>query len=222
MKQILPTLIAALILMTFGLAEGIWTNRWTRSFAIDEAAARFATVPANVGEWESRSEEMDPRQVVKAELSGWMIRHYKHRTKGTTLTVVLVCGRAGPISLHTPDVCFVGSGYTLLSPPTPHTLAFDRPAIFNVARFRVGVDGLADYRRTYWGWSADGDWSAPTSPRIAFARAPALYKLYVVRPMNRGDEPLTEDPAQEFLRLFLEQLREYLFAPKDSDSKQAS
>jgi hypothetical protein len=211
MYRLLPILAAGGLLLAYGAAEGTWTERWHHSHATEDAAARLATVPPTIGDWQSRDEELDPRQAVKAELSGSLLRHYINRTNGARLTVVLVCGRPGPISLHTPDVCFVGSGQVLVESPKAQPMPDDHPAQFFVGRFRSGEETAVEYSRAFWGWSANGDWSAPASPRFVFARAPALYKLYVIRPMVRADELLADDPAQEFMRRFLPQLREHLF-----------
>ncbi len=211
MRNLLPSLVAAALLLSFGVAEGVWTERWHHSGASEDAANRLAGVPTTVGEWESQDEQLDPRQLVKAELNGSLLRHYTNRSNGATLTVLLVCGRPGPVSVHTPDICFVGSGQVLVENPKAQALTEDRPAQFMVGKFRRGEETVAEYFRVFWGWTANGDWSAPASPRFAFAQAPALYKLYVIRPMIRSDEMLADDPAQGFIRIFLPQLREHLF-----------
>ncbi len=54
-----------------------------------------------------------------------------------------------------------------------------------------------------WAWTTNGSWTASTSPRVAFARSPVLYKLYVVRRLTRPDEKPPPEPCQDFLRLFL-------------------
>jgi hypothetical protein len=212
MLRLMPILVAFPMLLAFGAMEGAWTERWQHSHLTDDAAGRLAQVPLSVGEWQSQTQELDQRASVKAELSGSQLRHYTHRTSGALLTVLFVCGRPGPISVHTPDVCFVGSGYALADTPSAHAIPEMHPAQFVVGKFRKGDDAISEYFRAFWGWSADGDWSAPPSPRLAFARVPVLYKLYVIRSLVRADEPLANDPAQDFLRLFLPQFREYVFS----------
>lgn len=212
MIRLFPILVAFPLVIGFGIAEGMWSDRWGNRELAQAAADRLAALPANVGDWESQSEELDPRQAVKAELNGSLLRHYSHKQTGALLTVMLVCGRPGPVSVHTPDVCFVGSGYTMTETPMPHSVAEARPAQFLVSKFRRGDEVISSYYRVFWGWTADGNWSAPNSPRLAFARDPALYKLYIVRPMSRADERLSDDPALEFLRLLLPQIRDVVFA----------
>src|SRR4051812_4852958 len=113
MTRCLPAIAAACLLVGFGVAEGFWTDRWHQSHAAYDAGRQLAGLPLAVGDWEGAGGELDPRQVVKAELTGSILRQYANKSNGTTVTVLLVCGRPGPVSVHTPDVCFVGSGFTM-------------------------------------------------------------------------------------------------------------
>jgi hypothetical protein len=74
------------------------------------------------------------------------------------------------------------------------------------------MDGTpAVHLRLFWSWSGDGSWQAPDYPHRTFARYPFLYKLYVIRPLIKPDEPLAGDPCQEFLGLLLPELKKSLF-----------
>ena len=50
-------------------------------------------------------------------------------------------------------------------------------------------------------------------PRVQFGGASALYKLYVIRPLSRPDEPPAEDPSDDFMRAFLPEVRKCLLPP---------
>src|SRR5262245_13026212 len=117
MTRLLPALLALALVVAYGVAEGTWTGRWVPAAAPHEAAARLADVPTTLGDWQGKDQTLDHRVAAQAELSGSLLRYYTHKTTGETLTVLLVCGRPGPVSVHTPDVCFVGSGYALPQPP---------------------------------------------------------------------------------------------------------
>lgn len=41
---------------------------------------------------------------------------YVHRTNGRAAAAMLMCGRPGPIAVHTPDVCYPGAGYRQVGP----------------------------------------------------------------------------------------------------------
>ena len=63
----------------------------------------------------------------------------------------------------------------------------------------------------FWAWSATGDWQAPDNPRLTFARAPLLYKLYVLREGTTDGERLEEDSCKEFIKRLLPELEQCLF-----------
>jgi hypothetical protein len=212
MRQILPALVALPLLVAFGLAEGRWTGRWVNDERVAAAAARLKTVPLSFGEWTGEENELDPKQVEKAELSGHLLRQYTHKSTGSRLSVLLVCGRPGPVSLHTPDVCYGGIGFVMTGPADRKPVTPGGPAAFRLGRFQNLGGPVPEYLRILWSWSPDGKtWSSPDNPRITFAASPALYKLYVVGHVaDLGDHP--EDPGVEFLGQFLPVLEKSLAA----------
>src|SRR5829696_5002011 len=103
MLRFLPAVVALSLVAAYGVFEGLWTERWGPSANAGVVVERLAAVPLTVGEWEAQELTLSPREVEKAEISGYLSRQYVHRPTGNTLTVLLVCGRPGPVSLHTPD-----------------------------------------------------------------------------------------------------------------------
>jgi hypothetical protein len=213
MLRTLPVWTGVTLVVAFGLAEGLWANRWQKSEAAEHAAARLAEVPLAVGDWQGEAKELDARQVAVAEITGHLWRRYVHRRTGAAVSVLLVCGRPGPVALHPPEICYQGLGYRLAGEKARRAVpaeALAAPAEFWVAQFhRDGA--LPQPLRIYWAWNGGGPWEAGENPRLSFARAGALYKLYVIRELPRVDEPLEGDPAQEFMKSFLPQLHGHLF-----------
>ena len=101
--SLLPVVAAAGILVLSGLVHGIWVQRWGTPAALTDAVRRINDVPLRVGNWEATVHEMDPEIVALSKLSGCWMRTYVHRDTGEQMTVFLMCGRAGPTSVHTPD-----------------------------------------------------------------------------------------------------------------------
>src|SRR5262249_34842779 len=155
------------------------------------------------GDWVGQGLEMDPRTFALTGCRSYAIRSYVNRRTGETIEVTIVCGRPGPASIHTPDVCFRGAGFELAGEPSAWTVTSSKEeSPFQAALFhRSQASGALDLR-VLWSWSAPGAWQAPENPRIAFASQPALFKLYVIRQMLRDDEPLAEDPCNAFIRAF--------------------
>jgi hypothetical protein len=209
---------AAAVIAAAGIAHGRWTGRWTHADAPARAAAALAGVPTTVGEWAGTNEDMPAEQFARTGADGFLVRRYENRLTGDVVTVMLVCGRPGPISVHTPDVCYAGAGYAAAGPPAREGVrpANAGPVDLWTALFRrpgaVGQQTL----KVYWGWRASdrGGWSAPENPRWQFARAPALFKLYVIRAVT-GDEQSPTDPGHEFLAEFLPALDAALASAAD-------
>jgi hypothetical protein len=215
MLRTFPIVLAVLIILSVGVVHGLWTDRWALSDEPQASASKLPDVPLVVGEWQGTAQEMDPGSFAIADIAGYLMRRYTNPRTGVTLSLLVVCGRPGPVSVHTPDVCYGGAGFVLVAPANQETFAYDSapaPAEFNVGHFRKVQAGLATHLRIFWTWNNDGVWRAPRNPRWTFASSRALYKLYVVHEMAKENEPLAEDPSLEFLRVLLPELQQRLFA----------
>jgi hypothetical protein len=206
MKRILTSVIALTAIIGAGVVHGWMTDRWGAPEQLARAAARVAELPRTIGEWDSTEQEIDPDQLVRAEAISSLSRVYRHRTTGQAVTVMLLCGRPGPIAVHPPTVCFTGSGYALMSPPA-------RQSINSAAHELLGEFWRGDFMkesntervsmRTFWGWSTDGHWSCPDNPRFEFATDSHLYKMYVTRSLSNTGESLEDDSCVKFLMEFI-------------------
>ncbi len=216
MRYKLPALVGVLLAVSFGVAEGLWTGRWRTDDDVKGPAARLANVPMTFGEWEGSAMELEQRQLTIGKIDGYVMRSYVNRHSGDSISVLLVCGRPGPISAHTPDICFPGGGVEMQSKMVQHKVEIEKikkPAEFWAARFGKG-QGFFQSSAVMWSWTTDGNWSAPENPRIRFGRSPALFKLYVIHPMTKPDQVPTEDRDLEgFLQEFLPVVQNALFPP---------
>jgi hypothetical protein len=141
-------------------------------------------------------------------------RRYTNARTGDVVSVLLVCGRPGPMAAHTPDVCYGGAGYEMVGQPVRRTYrpTDAGPAEFWTARFHKPSDPLGGQLRIYWSWNARGDWEAADNARLAFAGAGALYKIYVICEASAaGAAPEDDDPGKPFLDLALPSLEKALF-----------
>jgi hypothetical protein len=216
MLRTLPLLvITGALTVLSGYVHGLWTGRWADSAELDAAVARLDRVPAKIGDWEGQAEELDARAVRLAGFRGYLTRQYKNRRTGATVNVLLACGRPGPLSVHTPDVCYRGAGFRQLDAATKHTpgpAGGSAPDEFWMANFNKNVAGVPTQQRVLWAWSTRGGWQAPDNPRLTFAGGSALYKLYVINPRAGADGGPAQSQADEFLRQLLPELQQALFA----------
>jgi hypothetical protein len=216
LRHNLPVLIALVLAASFGVAEGIWTSRWRPDSELNSATARLANVPLTFGDWEGSTHKLDQRQVTLAKLAGYVMCNYVNRRSGETMSVLLVCGPPGPISAHTPEICFPGGGFEMNGKPVRHVFEIQNlktPAEFWEVRFEKEQSAVHS-SSVLWSWTTDGAWAAPDSPRIRFGRFPALYKLYVIHPIVTPEQGTTQDRyLEEFVHDFLPVVQNALFPP---------
>jgi hypothetical protein len=218
MLRCIYAVTASLGLVACGLAHGIWTDRWTPAVAPQEAAARLDDIPLAVGDWHGEAVAVKPGQA-GAGVAGHVQRRYKHRKTGAEVVLALVCGRPGPVSIHTPDACYPASGFTI-GPRTRVSVGGVEPAATfwtaDASRAQLGDETRV---RVFWGWSSGQGWAAADDARRAFARYPVLYKLYASRELSGPGEPAKDEPCKDFLQALLPELQQALFPPRDTEPR---
>lgn len=217
MKRTVLAALAAVFLIGSGVAQGVWSGRWTTSAALDAASARLADVPRQVGDWTSVELPMDPREIKVAAFTGVVSRRYVNAKKNQAVNVLLACGRVGPLAVHTPEMCFVANGFEQMTAPQrvlvkPVDPA--RPDSFWMTDFRKPASTAGGFERIFYGWSNGRNWATPDhDPRWTFATSPFLYKLYASRDLLTAGEPTTGDPVVAFLDEFTPVLARTLQPP---------
>src|SRR5207302_6148175 len=211
MSRTAAILMALGILTAGGLVHGFWSERWSASSDLEEAASRVDRVPLAAGDWQAQSVASDPAIFLQAGARGYWTRCYVNAKTKTTLFVILMCGRSGRMAVHTPEVCYRGAGYELGGRPdawTVNSASGQELGTFWTARF-LKRTGVTSDLRLHWGWSTGGLWQASANPRWQFGGEPFLNKLYVSH-----DAPVrgTNSAAavEDFLRQFLPELHETL------------
>jgi hypothetical protein len=193
---------AVVVLAVGGVVHGMWTHRWSSSAAGEAGTDLLAATEEPVVGWRAGpAVAVNERDVAKG--TKVTSRQFVQEAGGRKAVVSVTCGVPGVVAAHTPDVCFLGSGYKLKSPPSRQTLPLPGggDVTFYVADFEKTTASGTEAVRCRWAWTADGTWHAPDYPRLFFARSqarlPVLYKLYVVHSL--GDEDLTKtDPYRTF------------------------
>lgn len=197
-KHLLPIATAILLLVAAGVVHGVWTDRWQPAPDPTEVAARFDTLPRTVGDWQGESVEVNARDL--HGLTGYLLRRYVHRPTGDAVTVALMSGPPRVVSIHTPDACYAGSGFTVSTPAKHAVAGLPEPADFWTAEMVRTRQAEQLRLRIFYGWSNGGPWTAADTPRVTFAGTPTLYKLYLIRELSTlGSAPRDDDAC---LRLF--------------------
>jgi hypothetical protein len=200
-------LVVASLLGATGWFHGQWTDRWGASGNAD-GAARLPSVPLTMGDWEGRDITREESEVAARSTSPQIVRRYVHRRTGAAVGLLITCGRPSSMIIeHTPKTCYAQLGFeesgaecdVLVGPPealsTFHAHTFVKPTPVKTDRVRL-----------LWSWGDGRNWSFPDRPRVAFSRAPVLYKIYATRDLLAEDEPLTDDPVVSFLESTLPEI----------------
>jgi len=165
------------------------------------------------GDWTGEDAPFEADALTRAGIKGGVFRRFTNSRTRESISVLIVCGRGGPISVHTPDVCYSAAGYQQLAPEQRKEVKDDdgQKDSFYVARFGKPAAVVPLDLEIYWTWSRDGiTWHAPENPRFALARSPALYKLYVVREYAPKSRAETATTNEDFLRQALPVIRRSL------------
>ena len=208
-----PLLLSLALVVALGVGHGLSTDRWGTSDELGRALGGLGRVPAAFGDWAGEDVPYAAEDMNRVGIRGAVFRRYQDARTGDVVSVLLVCGRGGPISVHTPDVCYAGAGFQQIA--DERRKGFEtgggRADEFWAARFGKRGGVVPTQLDVYWAWSRDGrTWEAPDNPRLAFARSPALYKLYVVREFVPGSRSESADPCEVFLRRALPEIRQTL------------
>lgn len=207
----LPALTACAAVILCGIVHGFWTDRWQEPVALGEAAGRLEQVPDEIGDWVAERIEVSAgdTDVVK----GCIQRRYKKRgTNGPWVNIALVCGKPGPVSIHTPAVCYAASGFDVGSPRL--VKAPDGKGEFWTADAVKKKVTEENRLRIYWAWSTGQGWTAPDDPRMQYTgHCQVLHKLYVLRELGGTNDSTADDPCLEFMSVLLPAVDKALFQP---------
>src|SRR5262245_36343750 len=163
---------AVAIVAIGGVVHGMWTHRWAGDAARDAGVDLLARVDAPIGDWQpGPAVAVNERDIPKGTRA--TSRQFVHEKANKRAVASVTVGVPGVVAAHTPDVCFLGSGYKLKNPPSKQTLPLPGGGSvkFYVADFEKTTATGTEAVRCRWAWTADGSWHAPDYPRLYFARS---------------------------------------------------
>jgi hypothetical protein len=208
----LPLAVAAVVLVATGVVHGIRSDRWGVGQEVLAAASRLEAIPTTVGDWEGTPIEGNQRQMQMAQIVGFRGLRYVHRGTGEKATLLIVCARPGAASVHPPDICYQGLGYRMEKQPVRQAVNGGPDDFWTATFSRPGP--TPDVLRIRWAWGVGARWQASDYPRLSFARAPALFKIYVVSRVRDTTTDATDDAGYKLLGALLPVLRQSL-SPSD-------
>jgi hypothetical protein len=206
------TTIVALTIAS-GFVHGRVSGRWSSGQVEHELEKKLEVFPRDFGSWQlQESLLLTPYAQSVLECRSYLHRHYVHRDTGKAVTVAVLVGPAGPISVHTPEICYSTRDYELREERVQANIRLnEKPA--HLWKTTLYPTGTAQHSvRVYYGWNDGRGWVAPEEPRFFFVGKRRLYKVQLAAslPSVSNDQ---DDPCTEFLEQFLPVLEKYLLKP---------
>ena len=207
--------VTTLILATVGsgLLIGRAAGRWgASSSAVTSEQLLSRQLPEKTGNWRMlREQVLEPDVLKMMQCKAYISRVYQHVQTGDLVTVAVLVGPAGPISVHTPEICYSAHDFTI-SKTRIKTAVEDasgtRHEFWDV--FLKSRKSEGSSQRVLYAWSTGGAWDATDRPRFTYAGAPYLYKIQLAAGSLRKASSGDFDPSQDFLRSFLTQCQSRL------------
>ena len=188
-----------------GAIQGKLSRRWGMPAEVSVWGERLESLPGDVGPWQlSENSRLGSEVVDVLECVGHLKRTYVHRQTGESVDVAVTVGPAGPIAVHTPEVCYSAQNYQVersrerVELPT----ADGRTDAFWAVTLDSKHSGEHPIR-VYYAWTAGGPWQASERPRFQFSGKPCLYKIQLTCPAPTGSSTETGDACRRFLEAFV-------------------
>ena len=213
MTRILTFAAGLIVVIASGVVYGAWTQRWQKSADLEARAAKLRDLPDEFGRWKGRPAELDAESLALAGAEGWWVRRFTDERSGTTLLVILLCGRPGPLSVHKPETCYGAAGFEVEAPPVKYTPAGAAPDRVLDRQVQAGRSRAVASCASSGPGTATAAGARPTTRAGTSPILPALYKLYVIRETGGRTTTLDNDPAADFLRRLLPEASRVLSQP---------
>src|SRR5688572_26854226 len=110
-KQLLATCFLLVIgTIGSGWLHGRLINRWGNADVLETAAAQLEeALPKQLGPWRLvQAPEMEAGAIEILQSVGHLQGVYSNDQTGESLVIQLVAGPSGPMSAHTPEICYAG------------------------------------------------------------------------------------------------------------------
>ena len=202
MKFGLMIAIGLAVTIATGVVCGHFSQRWGPVPDLLAAGDQLKAMPKQIGSWQLVEDNaMDESIVRMLACSGYVNRKYVDRKSGEDVTVSIVVGPSGPISVHTPEICYSSRDFTPERDPQRVELtdAENRQHTLWSSKFRSN-GAVGGNLLVYYAWLPDDIWTAADSPRFAFAGRPMLFKLQVAASIPPGEPNESRDPVRRFLQ----------------------
>jgi hypothetical protein len=211
--------LALLIAITVAAAivQGRATNRWGASDTATHAATIFTRLPESFGDWKLlETQKLSPLVCGTLQTEHYSQGVYEHRTTGQRATLTLLLGPPGPMSVHTPEICYSAADFSKISDRQHVNIAAgDTNDTAWMTQFHSTHDLQGSVIRVYYSWHDGQRWKAVEEPRVTYGARPYLFKVQVLTELPADAENNAEDAARSLLQQFCSVFSQN-FTPTDS------
>ena len=207
-KTLILLVLCVSLTVLSGFLRGMVDQRRGMAQGMKEAAIRVEALPEKIGDWKAtRVEPLDDDAASMLRCAGSTVRSYVNTQTGESVSLVLLVGPAGPLAVHTPEVCYGSLNFTTVQ-PRQRKIITDVNGNEHPFAFITFEENKVGHRlqRVYYAWNRSGTWVAPHSPRTSFAGVPMLYKAQIAT--NAVGDQAEMDAAEKFLRESLPLLKD--------------
>lgn len=203
--------VAAVLLGTVavGVVHGRLTNRWGIQPNVAEAAERLSVrLPGEAGNWRLRSEEALDKDVQKMlQCPAHVSRVYEHQQTGDVVRMFVIMGPPGPVSVHTPEVCYSSRDYSQDGVRESLTIEDKKSSQHTLWQVMLKPNAFESTPlRVLYAWSTGNTFTAAEMPRFKYGGLPHLYKIQLAVTELPSSKAIDFDAGKDFLQNFLPQL----------------
>jgi hypothetical protein len=174
--------LIGLVTLATGIVTGTIGNRWQRPHDLSAVAKSLEKIAATpqVGPWRLKdTTHLSPEIVKLLHTSGDISCKYVNDQTGEQVDLVVLVGETGPLSTHSPEVCYSSREYQVISEPESQVVeSTSGPAgLLSMTLSSEGLDG--SLLRVWYAWHNGVQWLAPRNARIALRAEPFLFKIQI-------------------------------------------
>ncbi len=212
LKAFLPLLLLLAVTIGSGIASGRFDHRWGPSVDLVDAGQRLDQLPEQFGNWHRQAVRPISAGVIEMlQCSGSLHHVYRNHETGDVVSLAMFVGPPGPMSVHTPQVCYTLAGHRLLQDGRQFKLRESDPPEEQFWGTTFKANSLeGGFLRVAHAWNAGNGWRAPERPRLTFGGAAKLYKVQVATSVATQAELAEHDPCRDFLRDFVPVVKKIL------------
>ncbi len=202
------TLLAATL--ASGWVHGKLVNRWGQANDLQIAAGKLGRdLPPRLGPWRLvKSLPLEEGVGQSLRCAAHLHGIYTSDQTGDSLVIAVLAGPSGPLTVHTPEICYSANDYELAGQRQQWNVTDQRGQQHSL--WQIHANSRHSTRpnlRILYGWSKGDQWQAVRGPRFALAGLPVLYKLQLAGPALDTRSPQERDPCEDFLARFLAEIQ---------------